>query len=167
MTDQREDGVRKGAHCAWQIHYHIVFPVKYRKALLDEAVTAIIQETAAEIAERFPIEREAIGTDKNHIHLLCSAHPKVAPGRIVQMFKSITAWEIFRGGLPSSGCCGAGNFGQTGTLWRRWASGRTGRRWNSTCGDKGNLARISDSSECFSSVIPRSLLRGASLHGPR
>ena len=56
----------------------------------------MIQETAAEIAERFPIEMEAIGTDKNHIHLLCSAHPKVAPGRIVQLFKSLTAREIFR-----------------------------------------------------------------------
>jgi putative transposase len=96
MADQREDEVRKGAHCAWQIHYHIVFPVKYRKALLDEEVTAIIQETAAEIAARFPIEMEAIGMDKNHIHLLCSAHPKIAPGRIVQIFKSITAREIFR-----------------------------------------------------------------------
>ena len=39
---------------------------------------------------------EAIGCDKDHIHLLCSAHPKLAPGRIVQKFKSITAREIFR-----------------------------------------------------------------------
>ncbi len=74
----------------------MVFPVKYRKALLDEAVTTIIQETAAEIAERFPIEMEAMGTDQNHIHLLCGAHPKIAQGRIVQVFKSLTAREIFR-----------------------------------------------------------------------
>ncbi|HRI38868.1 MAG TPA: IS200/IS605 family transposase, partial [Nitrospira sp.] len=96
MADQTDTEVRKGAHCAWQFHYHMVFPVKYRKALLDEEVTAFIQDTAAEIAERFPIEMEAIGTDKNHIHLLCSAHLKMAPGRIVQVFKSITAREIFR-----------------------------------------------------------------------
>lgn len=96
MADQREEAGRKGAHCAWQIHYHIVFPVKYRKALLDEAVTTMIRETAAEIAERFPIEMDAIGTDQNHLHLLCSAHPKMAPGRMVQIFKSITAREIFR-----------------------------------------------------------------------
>ena len=119
MADQRDEAVRKGAHCAWQIHYHIVFPVKYRKALLDEAVTTIIQETAAEIAERFPIEMEAMGTDKNHIHLLCSAHPKVAPGRIVQIFKSITAREIFRRKPAVSGSCGAGSFGPTGTMWLR------------------------------------------------
>ena len=88
--------VKKGYHCAWQIHYHIVFPVKYRKALLDSEVTNIIQETSEEIAERYAIEMEVIGYDKDHIHLLCSAHPKVAPGRIVQIFKSITAREIFR-----------------------------------------------------------------------
>ena len=64
-------------------------------AVLYEVVTTIIQETVAEIAERFPIEMEAIGTDNNHIHLLCSAHPKVAPGRIVQISKSLTAREIF------------------------------------------------------------------------
>lgn len=38
---------------------------------------------------------EAIGTDKDHIHLLCGAHSKIAPGRIVQIFKSITVREVF------------------------------------------------------------------------
>ena len=89
------DTVRKGYHCVWQIHYHIVFPVKYRRALLDEEVTEIIQQTAEGIAERYAIEMEAIGCDKDHIHLLCGAHPKVAPSKIVQIFKSITAREIF------------------------------------------------------------------------
>jgi len=93
MSDEK---VHKGYHCAWQIHYHIVFPVKYRKATLDTEVTNIIMETAEAITERYAIELEAVGTDKDHIHLLCSAHPKVAPGRIVQIFKSITAREIFR-----------------------------------------------------------------------
>jgi len=88
--------VRKSSHCAWQIHYHVVFPVKYRRALLDEEVSGIIVETAREIAERYEIEFEQVGCDRDHIHLLCSAHPKVAPGEIVRIFKSITAREIFR-----------------------------------------------------------------------
>ncbi len=56
----------------------------------------IIQETDNEIAERFPIEIEEIGTDKKHMHLLCIAHPPMAPGRIMQMFKTIMALKIFR-----------------------------------------------------------------------
>jgi putative transposase len=92
----KEADVRKGYHCAWQIHYHIVFPVKYRKALLDKEVVEIIRETAIGIQERYAIEVEAIGMDKDHIHILCGAHPKVSPGQIVQIFKSITGREIFR-----------------------------------------------------------------------
>ena len=38
---------------------------------------------------------EPLGIDKNHIHLMSSAHPKVSPGEIVQIFKNITAREIF------------------------------------------------------------------------
>ena len=88
--------VNKGFHCAYQIHYHIVFPVKYRKSLLDPDVERIIVETAKGIEERYDIEMEAIGCDKNHIHLLCEAHPKLSPGQVVRVFKSITARELFR-----------------------------------------------------------------------
>jgi putative transposase len=93
----KEADVKKGYHCAWQIHYHIVFPVKYRKALLDKEVVQIIKQTALGIQERYAIEIEAMGMDKDHIHILCGAHPKVSPGQIVQIFKSITGREIFRG----------------------------------------------------------------------
>jgi len=79
--------VQKGYHCAWQIHYHLVFPVKYRKALLDKMVIKIIEETAEGIQERYAIEMEALGMDKNHIHLLSSAHPKISPGEIVRILK--------------------------------------------------------------------------------
>lgn len=92
----KETDVRKGYHCAWQIHYHIVFPVKYRRALLDKEVVQIIKETALGIQERYAIEIEAMGMDKDHIHILCGAYPKVSPGQIVQTFKSITGREIFR-----------------------------------------------------------------------
>jgi putative transposase len=91
---QASNTVKKGFHCAYQIHYHIVFPVKYRRALLYEDVEKIIVETVVGIEERYDIEMEAVGCDKNHIHLLCGAHPKIAPGDIVRIFKSITTREI-------------------------------------------------------------------------
>jgi putative transposase len=39
---------------------------------------------------------EQIGLDQDHIHLLCSFHPKYSVGRMVQKFKSITARELFK-----------------------------------------------------------------------
>jgi len=63
--------------------------------MLDDEVKKIIEETSKSIAERYAISMEAIGCDRDHIHLLCGAHPKMAPGRIVQIFKSITARQVF------------------------------------------------------------------------
>lgn len=86
----------KGYHCAYNIHYHLVFPVKYRKALLSQEVGQTIKEVALALQERYAIEIEQIGCDINHIHLLCSIHPKYAPGQIVRIFKSITCRELFK-----------------------------------------------------------------------
>lgn len=94
---EKERNVKKGYHCVWQIHYHIVFPVKYRKALIDKEVVEIIRQTALGIEQRYAIEIEAMGMDNDHIHILCGAHPKMSPGGIVQIFKSISAREIFKG----------------------------------------------------------------------
>ena len=39
---------------------------------------------------------EALGMDKEYIHLLCAVHPKIAPGEIVRILRSNTAREIFQ-----------------------------------------------------------------------
>jgi putative transposase len=88
--------VQKGWHCAYDTHYHIVFPVKYRKALLRPAIEERIKELSKEIEERYEITMEQIGLDQDHIHLLCSFHPKYSVGSVVQKFKSITARELFK-----------------------------------------------------------------------
>jgi putative transposase len=86
----------KGNHCAYDTHYHVVFPVKYRKALLSPPITRAIQEIAQNIQERYDIWFEQIGCDENHIHVLCSFHPKYSGSAIVRTFKSITAKELFK-----------------------------------------------------------------------
>ncbi len=88
--------VQKGNHCAYDIHYHIVFPVKYRKALVNKQIEQKIKEISIAIEERYAITMESIGLDEDHIHILCSAHPKYSIGMIVQRYKSITAKELFK-----------------------------------------------------------------------
>lgn len=70
--------------------------MEYRKALLDKEVVQIIKETALGIQERYAIEIEAMGMDKDHIHILCGGHPKVSPGQIVQILGSITGRVILK-----------------------------------------------------------------------
>jgi putative transposase len=88
--------IEKGFHCAYDTHYHIVFPVKYRKALLSPEIAQFIKATALEIAQRYDLAVEQMGTDGDHIHLLLSFHPKYSIGQVVRLFKSITARRLFQ-----------------------------------------------------------------------
>lgn len=84
-------------HCAYDAHYHIVFPVKYRKLLLAANIPGAIVEIASQIALRYDIDFEKIGCDGDHIHILCSFPPtKYKGGDVVRIFKSITARELFK-----------------------------------------------------------------------
>ena len=69
--------------------------MKYRKALLSTEIGQEIKRISEEISERYEIEFERIGSDRNHIHILCSFHPKYSISECVRKFKSITARELF------------------------------------------------------------------------
>ena len=86
---------KKGYHCAYDTHYHIVFPVKYRRALLSDTISLHVKEISKELEQRYELDIEQIGTDGDHIHLLVSFHPKYSIGQFVRLYKSITAKQIF------------------------------------------------------------------------
>lgn len=88
--------ITKSNHCAYDTHYHLVFPVKYRKALLRAEIATALKQLAHEVAERYELEIEQIGTDGDHLHLLVSFHPKYSIGQFVRIFKSNVARELFR-----------------------------------------------------------------------
>jgi putative transposase len=59
-------------------------------------ITKSIKEIALAIQKRYELNIEQSGCDINHIHLLCSSHPKYSPGDLVRLFKSIIAKELFK-----------------------------------------------------------------------
>ena len=83
-------------HNAYNTHYHIVFPIKYRKALLVGDIPLAINHLAKEIGERYDIEFEKLGYDNDHIHILASFPPKHSGSDVVRIFKSITAKFLFK-----------------------------------------------------------------------
>ena len=52
-----EEKVKKASHCAWQIDYHVVMPVKYRRALIDERVERVMKFKSIIARELFERER--------------------------------------------------------------------------------------------------------------
>ena len=63
---------------------------------MSKEITSEIKLIAVEIDERYEIEFEQLGCDNDHIHILCSFHPKYSIGVVVRKFKSIRARELFK-----------------------------------------------------------------------
>ena len=76
--------------------YHYVCPAKYRRVIFKNEVDEILINTCKEISKRYEINFLEIGTDGDHVHFLIQSVPSLSPTRIVNIFKSITAREIFR-----------------------------------------------------------------------
>lgn len=76
--------------------YHMVFPVKYRRALISEEVGESLKQICFEISERYEIHFLEIGYEGDHVHFLIQSVPKLSVSKILGSVKSITAKEIFR-----------------------------------------------------------------------
>jgi REP element-mobilizing transposase RayT len=75
--------------------YHIVCPVKYRRAVIDEAVEKKLWEVCLGIEARYEIKFLEIGTEADHVHFLVQSVPTYSLEQIVRTIKSITAKKIF------------------------------------------------------------------------
>ncbi|MDP7593408.1 MAG: IS200/IS605 family transposase [Litorilituus sp.] len=84
------------SHNVTVLLYHLVFPAKYRKAVLDTGVDRVIALTCAEIEKRYEINFLEIGSDEDHIHFLVQSVPMYSITKLVTMIKSLTAREVFK-----------------------------------------------------------------------
>ena len=84
------------SHNVTVLLYHLVFPAKYRRAVIDEQVDAVLKSVCLDIENRYQIKFLEIGTDKDHVHFLVQSVPTYSVTKIVRTIKSITAREIFK-----------------------------------------------------------------------
>jgi len=88
--------VKYASHCSYRIRYHMVFVLKYRKNLISDEIFEHMKKILSGISERYYLNFHAIGTDRNHLHLLIEAAPRYSPSRIMQICKSVTAKQLFK-----------------------------------------------------------------------
>ena len=83
--------------CVYNVNYHIVWSVKYRKAVLKGGIDEILKEMFKQIAADKDFIIQAMEVMPDHIHIFASSHPKIAPSYIVKMLKGISGrWLMMR-----------------------------------------------------------------------
>lgn len=85
-----------GRTCVYNVNYHLVWSVKYRRKVLTAEVEDYFKEVIQDIAEEkeFVIAECEVG-EQDHVHVFVSAHPKIAPSYIAKMLKGISGRRLF------------------------------------------------------------------------
>ncbi len=83
--------------CVYNVNYHIIWSVKYRKAVLKGGIDEELKEMFKQIAADKDFIIHTMEVMPDHIHIFASAHPKIAPSYIVKMLKGISGrWLMMR-----------------------------------------------------------------------
>ena len=88
--------MRSTSHARYDLWYHFAWSTKYRKKVFQEEDTREeIKGLSREIAGQWHIEVREVEVLVDHVHLLVSAPPRIAPARIAQILKSTSTKIMF------------------------------------------------------------------------
>ena len=83
--------------CVYNVNYHIVWSVKYRKAVLKGGIDEELKEMFRQIAADKDFTIQAMEVMPDHVHIFASSHPKLSASYIVKMLKGISGrWLMMR-----------------------------------------------------------------------
>ena len=86
---------KQGSHTKYKIEYHFVWVTKYRYKVLVGDVGLRVRDLVRQTCEYLEIEILRGVVSKDHVHLLVSAPPTLAPSIIMKRIKGRTSTKIF------------------------------------------------------------------------
>lgn len=86
----------KGSHSIYNLQFHYVACVKYRRKVLAEAVSTRLKEINLSVAAEVGVTIIEQETDQDHIHILFSAKPQIQLSKFINSLKSVSARLLFR-----------------------------------------------------------------------
>ena len=83
------------SHTVFQIDYHFVWVTKYRYKVLIAEVVERVRELVRQVGQTFENRIVKDVVSKDHVHILVSAPPNMAPSEIMRRIKGNTFSRLF------------------------------------------------------------------------
>ena len=87
---------RRGAHTVFEIHLHLVWVTKYRRAALRGEVGIRVRDLIRQICQEQDVRIIKGHVSKDHVHLFVSIPPQVTISRLMQKLKGKTAYKLLQ-----------------------------------------------------------------------
>ena len=83
--------IRTGRHVVSNLHAHLVFVTKYRKAVFSRAMLNRMQEIFSAVCQDFESELIEFDGEKDHVHLMIQYPPKISLSKLVNSLKGVSS----------------------------------------------------------------------------
>ncbi len=80
---KKETDIRRGRHCVFLMHVHLVFVTKYRRQIFDHDATEKLRTYFSNVCADFEAELVEMDGEPDHVHLLINYPPKLAISSLV------------------------------------------------------------------------------------
>lgn len=78
-------------HSVFLLYYHLVLVVKYRRKVIDDAISNRLKEIFEYIQSNYNITLQEWNHDKDHVHILFKAHPNSEISKFLNSCKSASS----------------------------------------------------------------------------
>ncbi len=89
-TMQNTD-VRRGRHCVFMMHVHLVFVTKYRRARFSVDQLGFLKDIFESVCKDFNAELVETNGERDHVHLLVNYPPNVSVSKLVNSLKGVSS----------------------------------------------------------------------------
>ena len=78
-------------HSVFTLHYHLIMVVKYRRKVIDDAISLRLREIFERIAPDYNITLDAWNHDIDHVHVLFRGQPNSGLSKFINAYKSASS----------------------------------------------------------------------------
>ena len=88
---EKKTAVKTLYHCVFNLSYHLVLVTKYRRKCITASMMERLKIICTELTEKWECELLEFNGEADHVHLLLSLNPKVAPSVFVNNLKTVSS----------------------------------------------------------------------------
>ena len=78
-------------HSVFSLNYHLILVVKYRRKVINDVISGRLREIFEAIQSAYHVTLQEWNHDRDHVHILFSAHPKSELSKFLNAYKSTSS----------------------------------------------------------------------------
>lgn len=78
-------------HSVFKLNFHLILVIKYRRKVLNDTMSNRLKDVYINISKNYNISLQSWNHDRDHVHILFTAHPNSEISKFINAYKSASS----------------------------------------------------------------------------